>query len=101
MDATSRVQNLNEAVCISHNGNTLGICPPAMSLPTILRNHSQGNGLGYDRRGKKTLLIMTLIVEYTVLFDLIMATGLERENSEFKPIRLCLKLDLLSSHACT
>ena len=74
MDTTTRVQILDETDCISHCTNILMkgmnpiIHPPAM--------------------GK--------IVGQTRFFSLSEATSLEKENSEFKPVKLRLKIDLVS-----
>ena len=74
MNTATQVQILDETDCISHSTNTLGkgmnpiILPPAM--------------------GK--------IVGQTRFFSLGEATSQEKENSEFKPVKLCLKIDLVS-----
>ena len=74
MDTVTRVQILDETDCISHCTNNLGkgmnpiILPPAM--------------------GK--------IVGQTRFFSLGVATSLEKENSELKPAKLCLKIDFAS-----
>ena len=41
------------------------------------------------------------IVGQTGFFDLSMATGLEKKNSKFKPVKLRLKINLVSHPACT
>ena len=77
MDTATRVQILAATNCISHSTNTLGkgmnpiILPPAM--------------------GK--------IVGQTRFFSLGEATSLEEENSEFKLVKLRLKIDLVSHPA--
>ena len=69
LDTATRVQILDETDCISHSTNTLGegmnpiILPPAM-------------GKQYDRLGSSALLRQ--LVQ-------------EKENSEFKPVKLRLK----------
>ena len=74
MDTVTRVQILDETDCISHSTNTLGkgmnpiILPPAM-------------GKQQDRLGSSAL--MRHLVQ-------------EKENSEFKPVKLRLKIDLVS-----
>ena len=74
MDTATQVQILDDTDCISHSTNTLGngmnpiILPPAM--------------------GK--------IVGQTVFFSPGEATNLGEGNSEFKPVKLRLKTDLVS-----
>ena len=74
METTTRVQILDQANCISHSTNTLGkgmnpiIFPPAMG--------KQQGRLG------STALVRQLIQE--------------KENSELKPVKLRLKIDLVS-----
>ena len=74
MDTATRVQILDEADCISHCTNTLGkgmdpiILPPAMS-----------KRLG---RLRSSALVWQLVWE--------------KENSEFQPVKLRLKIDLVS-----
>ena len=74
MDTATQVQILDETDCISHSTNTLGkgmnpiILPPAMG--------KQQNRLG------SSALVRQLVQE--------------KENSEFKPVKLGLKIDLVS-----
>ena len=74
MDTATRVQILDETDCISHSTNTLGkgmnpiILPPAMG--------KQQGRLG------PSALVRQLVQE--------------KENSEFKPVKLRLKIDLVS-----
>ena len=74
LNTTIRVQILDETDCISHSTNTLGkgmnpiIPPPAM-------------GKQQDRLGSSAL-VRQLVQE--------------KENSEFKPVKLRLKIDLVS-----
>ena len=74
MNTATRVQILDETDCISHSTNTLGkgmnpiILPPAM-------------GKQQDRLGSSAL-VRQLVQE--------------KENSEFKPVKLRLKIDLVS-----
>ena len=68
----TRVQNLDEAVYISHCANTLGI---GMN-PTILP------------------LVKAKIVGQTRIFKLGIATNQGEENSEFRPVKNHLKKDL-------
>ena len=74
MNTATRIQILDETDCISHSTNTLGkgtnliIQPPAM-----------GKYLG---RLGSSALVRQLVKE--------------KENSEFKPVKLRLKIDLVS-----
>ena len=73
MDMMTRVQILDETDCISHSTNTLGKGMNPIILPPAI--------------GK--------IVGQTRFFSLGEAASLEG-NSEFKPVKLCLKIDLVS-----
>ena len=70
MDTVTRVQILDKAICISHSANTLGksvnpnILPPAMGI----REYTD-----------KT-------VEQIGLFNLVIATGLEKKKNEFNDV---------------
>ena len=69
MDTATRVQIVDETDCISHSTNTLG------------------NGMNP--------IILIIYVGQTGFFSLGKATSLE-ENSEFKPVKLRLKIHLVS-----
>ena len=70
MDTATRIQILDENDCISHGTKTLGKGMNPIILPPAM--------------GK--------IVGQTGFFSL----GEEKENSEFKPVKLRLKIDLVS-----
>ena len=74
MDTATRVQILDESDCISHSTNTLG-----KGMNPIYYHSSYGK-----------------IVGQIVFFSLGEATSQEKENSEFKPVKLRLKIDLVS-----
>ena len=69
MDTATWVQILYKAVCISHNANI------------IKKDINQAMGKLKDRLGSLTLVWQSV---------------LEKENSEFKPVKLCLKIGLVS-----
>ena len=71
MDTATRVQILEEADCISLSTNTLW-------------------------KGMNPIILPPAIVGQTVFFSLGEATSLEEGNSEFKPVKLRLKTDLVS-----
>ena len=78
MDLVTQVQILDEAVWISHSANTLGkgmnltIFPSAMSI----------------KQGRLSFLTFVWQLVY------------EKENSEFEPVKLHLKTDLVSHGSC-
>ena len=72
MDTVTRVQILVETVCISHNTNTFAKGMNPIILPPAMRK----------------------IVGETRFFSLGVATSLGEEKSEFKPVKLRLKLTL-------
>ena len=70
MDTATRVQFLDETDCISHSTNTLGKRIHPIILPPAIGCRK--------------------------FFSLGVATSLEKENSEFKHVKLCLRIDLVS-----
>ena len=71
MDMATRVQILDETDCISHSTNTLGKGMNPIILPPAME----------DRLGS-SVLVRQLV--------------LEKECSELKPVKLRLKIDLVS-----
>ena len=74
MDTAIRVQFLDKTDCISHNTNTLGKVMNPIILPPAM-------GKLEDRLGSSAL-------ERQLVY--------EKENSEFKPAKLHLKIDFVS-----
>ncbi len=74
MDTETRVQILDEADCISHSTNTL-----RKGMNLIILHPAMGKQSG---RLGSSALVRQLV--------------LEKENSELKPVKLCLKIELVS-----
>ena len=73
MDSTTRVQTLDETLYISYSANT----------------HSKRYASVYSPS------IYGLIIGQAGLFNLDMTTGLQVENSKFKQVKVCLRIDLV------
>ena len=71
MDTPTRVQILDETGCISHSTNTLG-------------------------KGMNPIILPPAMVGQTIIFSLGETTSLGEGNSEFKPVKIRLKIDLVS-----
>ena len=75
MDTATRVQVLDEVVCISHNSNTHG---KGINLPIL------PSAMGKQQSRLGSLILVWRLVK-------------ERENSEFKSVKPRLKIVLISN----